>query len=47
MEKGDKVKPFTGANTSLGTLFLRTNTRHEMDEVLSQIDDHISIIMEY
>ena len=47
VEKGDKVKPFTGANTSLGTLFLRTNTRHEMDEVLSQIDDHISIIMEY
>lgn len=46
VEKGDKLKPFTGANTSLGTLFLRTNTRQEMDEVLSHIDDHVSILME-
>ena len=46
VEKGDKVKPFTGANTSLGTLFLRTNTRQEMDELLSHIDDHVSILME-
>ena len=46
VEKGDKVKPFTGANTSLGTLFLRTNTRQEMDEVLSHMNDNVSIIME-
>ena len=46
VEKGDKLKPFTGANTSLGTLFLRTSTRQEMDEVLSHMDDHVSIIME-
>lgn len=46
VEKGDKLKPFTGANTSLGTLFLRTNTRLEMDEVLSHMDDHVSILTE-
>ena len=46
VEKGDKLKPFTGANTSLGTLFLRTNTRQQMDEVLSHRDDHVSILTE-
>ena len=44
--KGDKIVPFTGANTSLGTLFLRTGTRQEMNEVLSQIDDLVSIVLE-
>ena len=44
--KGDKIVPFTGANTSLGTLFLRTNTRQEMEEVISRIDVLVSIILE-
>lgn len=44
--KGDKIVPFTGANTSLGTLFLRTNTRQEMEAVISRIDVLVSIILE-
>ena len=40
---GDKIVPFTGANTSLGTLFLRTDSRKEMDDILSHIGDYVSI----
>lgn len=43
---GDKVVPFTGANTSLGTLFLRTNTRKEMDVILARMDKCVSIVLE-
>lgn len=39
----DTVGPFTGANTSLGTLFLRTDTRDEMNEIISTIHDKIAI----
>lgn len=31
---GDEVKPFTGANTSLGDLFLRFDTREELDKAV-------------
>ena len=44
--KGDRIVPFTGANTSLGTLFLRTNTRNEMDEILTRMDEYVSIELE-
>lgn len=43
LHPGDTVEPFTGANTSLGTLFLRTDTRDEMDAVLGSIHDKITI----
>ena len=33
---GDVVKPFTGANMTLGDLFLRFDTREELDEVMSR-----------
>lgn len=42
---GDKIAPFTGANTSLGTLFLHTETREEMNRVLADINKHISIVL--
>ena len=45
-EKGDVVEPFAGANTSLGTLFLRADTREELDVVLSRINDWVSIELE-
>ena len=32
---GDKVAPFTGANASIGTLFLRFETRQELEEALN------------
>lgn len=43
LHPGDTVEPFTGANTSLGTLFLRTDTREEMDAILSSIHNKITI----
>ncbi len=43
---GDKIVLFTGANTSLGTLFLRTETRKEMDAILQDINKYMSIVLE-
>ena len=40
---GDKVHPFTGANTSLGTLFLRFDTRKHLEASLLQMDQHVNI----
>lgn len=42
---GECVHSFTGANTSLGTLFLRADTRAEMDEVLSIIEEKVSVVL--
>jgi len=46
VKKVDRIFPFTGANTSLGTLFLRTETRKEMDTILQNMDKYISIVLE-
>ena len=35
VKPGDKVVPFTGANNSLGTLFLRFETRKELEKALN------------
>ena len=43
VKHGDEIGTFTGANGSLGTLFLRTESRSEMDRVLSRISDFVSI----
>lgn len=43
VEKGDHIVPFTGANTSLGTLFLRAETREELDRVLTDIGNNVRI----
>lgn len=43
VKKGDHIVPFTGANTSLGTLFLRAETRAELDKVLINIEKSIKI----
>ena len=45
VEKGDHIVPFTGANTSLGTLFLRAEIREELDKVLEKINDNVSIVL--
>jgi len=42
---GDKIVPFSGANTSLGTLFLRAETREEMDKILGYIERSVRIIL--
>lgn len=43
VKKGDHIVPFTGANTSLGTLFLRAETREELDSILSDIYKYVTI----
>lgn len=46
VKKGDRIVSFTGANASLGTLFLRTESREELNEVLSNMDRYITITLE-
>lgn len=45
VEKGDHIVPFTGANTSLGTLFLRAETREELDRELTEINNNVRIVL--
>ena len=40
---GDYIEEFVGANQSLGTLFLRFNTREELNEALKNKNEWISI----
>ena len=40
---GDVVKPFTGANMTLGDLFLRFDSRKELDETMSRSKEWIKI----
>lgn len=44
-EVGDSVEPFSGANTSLGNVFLRTDTREEMDYLLKKINDNVQLLI--
>lgn len=45
-EKGDIVKPFTGANMSLGDMFLRFDSREELDMVMARAKDWLHIELE-
>lgn len=40
---GDKIEVFMGANQSLGTIFLRFETREKLDEALMNIDKWLNI----
>ena len=40
---GDVVKPFTGANMTLGNMFLRFDTRKELDDVMSRSKEWLKI----
>lgn len=40
---GDIVRPFTGANMSLGDMFLRFNSREELDAVMSHTEEWLRI----
>ena len=44
VKSGDKVAAFTGANQSLGTIFLRFDTRDELDRFVASTNTYISII---
>ncbi len=43
VKEGDPVEPFTGADMALGDLFLRFDTRKELDEALSRADEWMEI----
>ena len=43
VSKGDLVKPFTGANMSLGDIFLRFDSRDELDEIMSFSNDWLRV----
>ena len=43
---GDVVKPFTGANMTLGDFFLRFDSREELDRTMSHQEDWVKIEFE-
>ena len=43
---GEIVEPFAGANTSLGTLFLRADSRKEMDAILDGIGKYVELVLD-
>lgn len=43
VKPGDIVKPFTGANMSLGDMFLRFDSREELDDVMSRSTEWLKI----
>ena len=45
-KEGDMVLPFTGANMSLGDMFLRFDSREQLDEVMSKVNDWMTIELE-
>ena len=45
VNRGDIIVPFSGANASLGTIFLHTSTREELDSILNDIDKYVRIIL--
>ena len=44
VKEGDKVSAFTGANQSLGTIFLRFNTRDELNRFTAAPRDYIKVV---
>lgn len=43
VKPGDHITPFKGANNSLGTLFLRFDTREELDKAISNPDSWVHL----
>ena len=43
VKPGDRITPFKGANNSLGTLFLRFDTREELDRAIENPDSWVHI----
>ena len=45
VSQGEEVSSFTGANSAIGTLFLRAETREEMNRLLTNISDFVNVIV--
>ena len=46
VKPGDVIHPFTGANMSLGNMFLRFDSREELDDVMSRQEEWLHIEIE-
>ena len=46
VKEGDMVHPFTGANMSLGDMFLRFDSREELNDVMARSNEWLKIILE-
>lgn len=46
VEQGSLVKPFTGANCSLGDMFLHFDTREQLNEAISDPSEWLDIVLE-
>lgn len=46
MKQGDMVEPFTGANMSLGDIFMRFDSREELDRITQSADQWLHIELE-
>lgn len=46
VKSGDVVKPFTGANMSLGDIFLKFNSREELNSIMSKSNEWLTIVLE-
>ena len=45
VKKGDYVHPFTGANMSLGDMFLKFESREELDSIISKTSEWLHILL--
>ena len=45
VKKGDTIVSFTGANASMGTLFLRFDSRSDLERYILQISEHIKVLL--
>lgn len=43
VKQGDYIKPFTGANMSLGDIFLKFSSREELDRVVNNSKEWLRI----
>lgn len=46
VKPGDVIGPFTGANKSLGDMFLRFDSREELDDVMQRVPEWLHIVLE-
>lgn len=46
VKEGDWVRPFTGANMALGDMFLRFDSRDELNDIMSRVDEWLQIELE-
>ena len=45
VKEGSFIKPFTGANETIGTIFIKGKSRHQVDEIISNYRNWIKIIL--